>query len=263
MDKNSQGQGGSTNIPSSTSGVGQLYGFHAACASASENPESLSKDVNCSAQQIKNKARELGADLVGICRLNRRWLYKDNSLDKHHGTVDFSWVIVVGIAMNAESFRVSPSPAIRDETSNGYRRMERVAGELSRHIATLGYNAFSTGNGLALSVPQAVEAGLGRLGRNSLLIAEQFGPCLRICKVFTDMPLKADRTPQAFLAEICRDCSLCADACPAAAIETGRIPLDKVWRIDGNLCSAHWKKVNRECAGCIAACPATWRNRVS
>lgn len=43
-------------------------------------------------------------------------------------------------------------------------------------------------NDISLSIPLAIEAGLGELGRNGLLITKDFGPCVRLCKIFTTCP---------------------------------------------------------------------------
>ena len=62
------------------------------------------------------------------------------------------------------------------------------------------------GNDTALSIPLAIDAGLGELGRNGLLITPEYGACVRLCKVFTDLPLEADRPVEFGLAEICQRC---------------------------------------------------------
>ena len=236
-----------------------LYGFYPASPDYLKSSKVRSKDIIHNSEHIKAKAKKSGANLVGICKINYQWLRKNSSIENK--TVDFSWVIVIGIAMNAEAFRKSPSPEILAETRNGYRRMEHVAGELGKYIATLGYNAFSSGNGEALSVAQAIDAGLGQLGRNGLLITEEFGSCLRICKIFTDIPLKADEKTQKILAEMCRDCDICVKACPAGAIESGNSPSNKVWKINSSRCASCWKQLRMECSACISACPATWEKR--
>ena len=235
-----------------------LYGFHAASDRQPEKAEHATEIPEQNAAQIKEKARELGADLVGICALDRQWLYESNTLDEYREKAVFSRVIVIAVAMKAAAFRDSPSPTIRQETTEGYRRMEQVAGSLGRNIADAGYAALSTGNGEALSVPQAIEAGLGTLGRNGMLLTEPFGACLRICKVFTDMPLQVEPAPRTYLCEFCQDCDRCVQACPAGAIESGPAPSETRWEIHTSRCGAYWRQANRECAACISACPLTW-----
>ncbi len=238
-------------------GASSPYGF----AAASKTPgDTLGEDRAANSRLIKEKAAELGAHLVGICPLNREWLSAKNRLERFR-PVEFTTVVVIAVNMDPESFRKSPSPAIREETRKGYRRMERTAGGLAAFLAGRGYNALSAGNGEALSVPQAVEAGMGRLGRNGMLLSEGAGACLRICKVFTDAPLEPDHSPETTAHDLCRVCVKCAEACPADAIEEGSEPSDGIWLVDPLLCDSYWKSTNRECAACISSCPLTWRKK--
>jgi ferredoxin len=216
-------------------------------------------DRSANAELVKKKALELGADKVGICRLNRKWLSTKNRVDDYR-PVEFSSVVVIAVNMDPECFQDSPSRTIVEESRRGDRGMENVAGRLARFIAAAGYNALPAGNGDAVSVPQAVEAGMGRLGRNGMLLTEEAGSCLRLCKVFTDAPVEPDEPPKDVNHEFCRVCFKCAEACPADAIEDEPEPSDGVWRVDIPLCDPYWKKMNKECAACITACPFTWRN---
>jgi len=238
------------------------YGFHAADTKARAQQPALQEDPGRLSELIISKALQQGADQAGVCKFDKSWLYNPHSLDKYGATVKFSSVIVAIIAMDAEFFRAPTSPAVLEETMRGYDRMKSVAVKLGDHIASLGYNALSSGNDTSASIPPAIDAGLGTLGRNGLLINEQFGPCLRICKVFTDMPLKVGAAKRPLLADICRNCSICAAECPANAIEeNGASPAGDVWLIDKKSCGAYWNATKRQCAACISECPATWRNR--
>ncbi len=91
------------------------------------------------------------------------------------------------------------------------------------------------GNDTALSIPQAVDAGLGELGRNGLLITPDRGPCVRICKVFADMPLAPDRPVRFGVSEFCRSCARCADACQARSRGNQQkdaiLPRSEAWRL--------------------------------
>ncbi|MBI2957647.1 MAG: epoxyqueuosine reductase [Chloroflexi bacterium] len=63
----------------------------------------------------------------------------------------------------------------------------------------------------------AVAAGLGRIGRNRLLLTAKYGPRVRLGALVTDAPLP----PDAPVAQSpCDDCGLCVQACPAQALET-------------------------------------------
>ena len=61
----------------------------------------------------------------------------------------------------------------------------------------------------------AVQAGIGWIGRNNLLITPQFGGRVRLVSVLTNMPLKADQ-PVPFG---CGDCYTCLASCPSRSIK--------------------------------------------
>jgi epoxyqueuosine reductase QueG len=68
----------------------------------------------------------------------------------------------------------------------------------------------------------AVVAGLGHLGRNTLLITPEFGPRVWLGSVITTAPLEA--TPGAAgLSPSCEDCDRCVEICPVKALGEGRI----------------------------------------
>jgi reductive dehalogenase len=143
--------------------------------------------------------------------------------------------------------------------------MAFLAGLLARFIRNLGYRALPCGNDTALSIPLAVEAGLGELGRNGLLVTEQFGPRVRLCKVFTDLPLVPDK-PKFFGVEaFCRICLKCADDCPSRAITSGDRTTDALnistnpgvlkWPVDAEQCFKYWAANGLDCSTCIRVCP--------
>ena len=230
------------------------YGFHLADKHASAVRSSDSAALTAA---LKTKALELGADMVGVCALDPLWLRSENDLEGAHADVNWTSVVVIVVAMDARAFRSSPSPDIRTATNEGYRRMANVAVRLGRHVAGLGYNALSAGNQQALSVPLAVDAGLGRLGRNGMLLTEPFGSCVRICKVFSAAPLVPDEPAADPLDARCPDCTLCAEACPVTALEMTCAPATGLWKLDASRCRPHWNSINKHCAACITACPAT------
>jgi epoxyqueuosine reductase QueG len=66
----------------------------------------------------------------------------------------------------------------------------------------------------------AMQAGLGTLGKNTLLINERFGNRLTLGAVLTDCALPSD--PLA--GSVCRaGCRACVDSCPVHAIREGRV----------------------------------------
>ncbi len=62
----------------------------------------------------------------------------------------------------------------------------------------------------------ATRAGLGWIGKNGLLVTEEFGSAVRISSLLTNAPLKCDSPIDKSL---CGACSLCVRNCPAQALQ--------------------------------------------
>ena len=110
-----------------------------------------------------------------------------------------------------------------------------------------------------------MEAGLGELGRMGLLMTKKYGPRVRICKVFTDLPLTYDHYQPFGATEFCNICKKCAKRCPSHAI-----PLDdpttegpslssfsgvRKWYINPEKCFLFWVKNWMDCNNCVMVCP--------
>ena len=226
-------------------------------------------------QQVKSVARWLGADLVGVCELNPSWVYShwgnfssnfSDGTSKDDPIEIPSWAkyaVVMAVEMDYEAIKLSP--AVQPSPSMGYSRMAFVAPSLATYIRELGYHAIPSGNDFALNIPLAVDAGLGELGRNGLLITEQYGPRVRICKVFTELPLEVDSPLDMGVQAFCETCKLCADKCPSKAIISGE-RTDKPWNGANNInvlkwpinavdCQGWWHKNESSCSNCIRVCP--------
>jgi len=115
----------------------------------------------------------------------------------------------------------SPGRLASAATGDGYSRMAQTAYKVAEFIRCLGYRALPAGNGTALSIPIAIDAGLGELGRNGLLVTPKYGPRVRIAKVITDMPILPDYPIKFGVTEFCETCMLCAEECPSASITKG------------------------------------------
>ena len=223
-------------------------------------------------RDIKNVAIYYGADVVGICKLDKRWIYS-HSFDLGSGEYfpqeiaeDFQYAIVMGYGEDYEMLKYAPTYIADAETSLGYSRMAITNAYMAKCIKMLGHKAMSCStNTIGITIPMAMQAGLGQLGRSGLLIAPQFGPRLRISKVLTDLPLVPDRPIDFGVTEFCDVCKICVDKCPGQAIWDGeRTPEPRnesnspgalKWPIDAVKCISQWSRIRKPCTICISVCP--------
>ncbi len=115
-------------------------------------------------------------------------------------------------------------------------------------------SAVASGNDTAVSVPMAVAAGLGEMGLSRMLITPKLGPCLRLCKVFTDMPLATGAPADLGVRKVCEGCGRCVEQCPGEAIPVDW-PDPTAPAVDGKKCRDFWRRNGNSCANCLAVCP--------
>jgi len=234
----------------------------------SPNPERMSAIV-------KEKATWLGADLVGIAKVDPRWIYthwgQQNVRYSQAAEVgdeieiaeDFPFAVVMVHEMGYEE--VNRSPAIEADTDIEYSRGAWCAASLATFIAELGYRAIPAVNEIGINVALAVDAGLGEAGRNGQLITRDYGPRVRISKVFTDLPLVQDRPIDIGVQRFCEVCELCSTHCPSKSLMRGErtdqpwdlhnVPGMKKWPIKAMKCLDYWVRNGNHCSVCIRVCP--------
>lgn len=221
--------------------------------------------------EIKRVARLFGADLVGITHFDRRWLYthkfsRQAKGDKEHDLPEgLDHVVVVAQAMDEKLLNTVPSALSGAATGLGYSKDTLVLLSVTQYIRNLGYRAWASLNDTALSIPLAIQAGLGEYGRHGLLITKEFGPRVRLGKIFTDLPLAHDRPSRFGVREFCEICRRCTEACPPRAISNfvptaaiynrSNIVGVRKWSVDAEKCFGFWANQNSECSICIRVCP--------
>jgi len=178
------------------------------------------------------------------------------------------YVIVVAVPMNLQMISTAPSLLATAATSLGYSRAAFCVLSLAAYVRAIGYQAIPSVNDTALTIPMAVEAGLGELGRNGLLITGEYGPCVRLAKVFTDMPLIVDHPVDFGIQTYCNTCLECARHCAAGAISDGEPSFtghnecnnDGVlkWYVNAPKCLSYWMASGTDCGACITSCPFSW-----
>jgi reductive dehalogenase len=176
------------------------------------------------------------------------------------------WVIVMAFEMDADAIACSPTATSTSAASSGYSRMTATASSLAEFIRMLGYNAIPCVDMTALSIPMAIDAGLGEMGRNGLLITPKYGPRVQLAKIITDMPLATDQPINFGVEEFCVLCSKCAEKCPGQAIsyknttdqalDISNNPGVTKWPVDATKCLGASQSLGSViCSTCIQVCP--------
>ena len=202
--------------------------------------------------RIKDKARELGADIVGVARLTDDVLYAG-------AEVPYRYAVCLALRMDRDEMRFVPQPRAALEVMRTYRAVSRIAIELGEHIRELGWPARAYGNPNStdlLHIPLAVRAGLGQLGKHGSLISKEHGSNVRLATVVTDLPLAVDGEVDIGVDDLCFTCRRCVLDCPPEAItdEKQLVRGEEKWYVDFDRCVPYFTKTYG-CAICIQVCP--------
>jgi len=217
--------------------------------------------------KIKKYAVSRGADLVGIASVDRF----DGAPDGHKPTdilSDAKTVIVCAKRL--------PNSVVVRGLATSYSHMMDV---LSDRLDLIAYEmaiSIEQQGGVAVPVPSgepyydwdpdrshgrgdlshkhaAQAAGLGRLGKNSLLITPEFGNRVELVSIVTSLDLEPDPSVEK---ELCPSkCMICIESCPVNAIASEQQVNQKACRSHMILKLPHGETIE-SCRECRRVCPA-------
>ena len=179
--------------------------------------------------KIKKIAYDLGADLCGIASIDR---FEEAPEGFHPCDVLSQCKSVVVIA------KAFPTGTVHCKTTVPYTITRNMLSdmldklsvqfciEMERHgvaavpAGTISHTQFDTKSnrfrGIVSAKHCAVAAGLGRIGRNTLVTTPEYGNMLWLSVVLTDIELEPD---EILTGDPCPEgCSLCIDNCPVGAL---------------------------------------------
>lgn len=203
-------------------------------------------DLTTLTQSIKDWGRELGFAHVGIAGIDlgeheqhlERWLDAG-----YHGEMDYmaahgskrshpaelipGTLRVVSLRMDylpgdtrmaqllaqPDKAYVSRYALGRDYHKLVRKRVQHLAERIQQAIGPFGYRAF-VDSAPVLEKALAQEAGLGWIGKNTLLLNRKAGSYFFLAELFVDLPLPVDA---AQASEHCGRCSACLEVCPTQA----------------------------------------------
>lgn len=246
------------------------------------------------ADEIKQKALELGFDVVGITdagaieveqvRMLREWLqggyagqmeYMHRHFEKRINPAALfagaQSVICVGLNYKPpRSKRRSERPGRTGRIANYaryedyHRFMKSRLHELAEFVGSLvgGEWRFKicVDSAPAAERALAARAGLGFIGKNHMLIHPDFGPEILLGEIVTDLELQADEP----FAVNCENCNKCIEACPTGALradgffDAGRCISYLTIEHKGEIGRGAAEQMGERlfgCDECVAACP--------
>ena len=169
---------------------------------------------------IKSKAKDFGADIVGICEIEPEDIYRGRSVTETHA-------IALGQRMLWREFQVVPSSASAVECLRIYYTLGETVIQLANWIRSQGWSCaveHPLGDSDLLHIPIGLKAGFGELGRHGSIIHPELGPLFRMGSVITSIPMATDSPVDAGIAAFCDRCKACRKFCPADAIPDSRSP---------------------------------------
>jgi ferredoxin len=204
-------------------------------------------------RKVKDFALANEADLVGIARMRREWVFEGFEIDA-------PWIIMLGVGQDYGKIATAPAYTTNMEVLDQYNRGHRAGNELANWIRARGWYAerYKGFLGTPLTmIPPAIEAGFGQLGKHGSLIHRRLGPNFRLSYVLTDLPLVADRPDEEIpVDDFCERCQVCTRACPTGAISDAKQWVRGVekWYVDFDKCIPFFNDTFG-CNVCIAVCP--------
>jgi len=215
--------------------------------------------------QLKEYALSHGVDLIGITSA-KPFIMRDKRksiIDPKELLDDAQSVIVTAIYDNAllvdkdnPRGRYAHMDLVRVYTAIETHYFEIIRDFLGRH----GYETISNKDERVPNKLAASRAGVGKYGKNVVIITEAFGSYVMFVTMITNAPLEYEEHD--VYASDCGKCEICLESCPTGAIY-------KPYKLNRELCITEWlwgtfvpihlreKQGNLifGCGECLVACP--------
>lgn len=209
---------------------------------------------------VKQLAIELGADLVGIAAADS---FEDAPQGFRPGDVLPGCASVIVLASKFPGDALYSGPDVYTAVRNQMvEKMDKMAVALSEEMQAMGISAHpvksirSKSSEGRLRGPislkhAAVLAGLGKIGKNTLLINNKRGNMLWLSAVLTSAPLTPDDIADY---EVCSSsCSLCVNICPSNALGEALMEQQKCYK---HAFKRNSGQLQIECWECRKVCPS-------
>ena len=178
--------------------------------------------------------------------------FVDTSTLPAEAVYGYTCAILFGKVLTREylsAIRAGQKPK-RQEFGATEHKMDALADKLAEQLVSEGHDSVSKLKvGTLPHKTIALRAGLGFIGKNTLLVNDQYGCALVLGKVLTTAPFAttavSPKAPQ------CGDCRVCVDVCPTKALH------GKTWSVGTTRDEMLVRKNCSCCLKCMIWCPYT------
>lgn len=181
--------------------------------------------------EIRIYARKRGADLVGITPIGRIKKYDiPQGSRSEEALPDAKSLIVMVKGMVPSVLKLIPSRVFDDYRYMTIYQTSMIACDIAKLLYDRNYDAvpissyspplfnireFQEKLETVVLRPAAVEAGLGEMGMNGVILTKDYGPRIFLFGVVTNAVLAPDKP---FEEKLCDNCAKCIEVCPAREI---------------------------------------------
>jgi epoxyqueuosine reductase QueG len=218
---------------------------------------------------VKNKAKELGADIIGFAPVERWLEYHQTRPDFYPQNIwpETKTAIVFGVQIYLPMLETTPSIIYSELYNTANRLLDDAAYKLANYINHRGHGAFFFPRDAYGSISVLVEkpeaafshvlagkyAGLGTIGYNHTLLTKEYGPRVRLVSVLSGVALPPDPVLEN---ELCIQCEVCKKCCPTSAFTTTN---HLIAEMNKTKCAEYHAKLRAAyrypCGVCIKVCP--------
>lgn len=233
--------------------------------------------------ELVARARQLGASAVGVCGVEPfheahrtlrasitdgrsgplRFTYDDPEIATDIRAT-FEWARSVVVVAHGYAAASNPPPDVggviaRFATSNQYLPLNETLEALGRHLRSAGHRAEAiVDDNRLVDRAVAARAGVGWLGKSTMLLNPAQGPWMLVGSVVTDAHLSSTEP----MIRTCGTCTACIPACPTSALDANGLDARRclaTW-LQSPGAIPHWIRplLGRRiygCDDCLVACP--------
>lgn len=204
--------------------------------------------------KVKKYSKKIGVDVIGFADPNNY-----ERFPKYNQPIsylkDSKTVIILGLHLHdiiLDAWNLNQETGKNNHFADSI--LEKYCNLIKSLLLKQGYESkvISYNPGLFLKDSAAL-AGIGPIGKNNLLITEQYGSQIRIRALTTTAPLICG--VPILESEYCKECNSCIESCPAEAFPNGKYSKE--------ICQpyqlSHLRKLSDDtsiwCNICIESCP--------